>query len=186
MSKTLSTRERLVMNAALLFQQRGYHGVGVAEILEASGAPKGSLYHHFPNGKADLAVAAAEWASAGLLQIIEDAFGPAESFEDGATTLCYKLAKLFDLSDHWLGCPISSTLFEGPSNDRFREAAAQIFETWIEAVAAHGQRLGLSEDEAARRSEAVWIGLQGAWTLSRARRGSDPLRRVPDFVFGRG
>ena len=51
--RPLSTKERLVRTACALFRQRGYSGVGVAEILTAAQAPKGSLYHHFPNGKSD-------------------------------------------------------------------------------------------------------------------------------------
>jgi TetR/AcrR family transcriptional repressor of lmrAB and yxaGH operons len=43
-----------------LFQQRSYHGVGLSEILTEADAPKGSLYHHFPGGKAQLAIAAVE------------------------------------------------------------------------------------------------------------------------------
>ncbi|MFN5881268.1 MAG: TetR/AcrR family transcriptional regulator, partial [Burkholderiales bacterium] len=39
---------------------RGYHGVGLNELLAAAQAPKGVLYHHFPGGKAELAVCAIE------------------------------------------------------------------------------------------------------------------------------
>lgn len=54
------TRERILRAAIRLFQQRGYHGVGLTEILSEAHAPKGSLYHHFPQGKAQLAVAAVQ------------------------------------------------------------------------------------------------------------------------------
>ena len=54
------TRERLLAAAIRLFQERGYHGAGLAEILDAAEAPKGSLYHHYPGGKPALAVAAIE------------------------------------------------------------------------------------------------------------------------------
>lgn len=56
----VSTRERILRAAIRLFQQRSYHGVGLTEILSEARAPKGSLYHHFPRGKAQLAVAAIE------------------------------------------------------------------------------------------------------------------------------
>ena len=56
--ETTSTRERLLAAAIRLFQERGYHGAGLAEILEAAQAPKGSLYHHFPGGKPELAIMA--------------------------------------------------------------------------------------------------------------------------------
>ena len=59
----LPTKDRLIHAAATLFRTRGYHGVGLADVLADAKAPKGSLYHHFPNGKSDLALAAATWAS---------------------------------------------------------------------------------------------------------------------------
>lgn len=177
-----STRDRLVLNAALLFRQKGYHGVGVAEILARAKAPKGSLYHHFPNGKADLALAAADWASAQMQRVAADAFEPAKSFDAGATTFCFKLAKLFDLSDHWDGCPVSSTLFEGPQNQAFREKAASVFSGWIDQIAEYGRAAGLPRDIARDRAEALFIGLEGAWVLARALKTSDPIKRLPRLL----
>lgn len=57
---TQPTRERILRAAIRLFQRRGYHGVGLTEILSEAHAPKGSLYHHFPDGKAQLAIAAVQ------------------------------------------------------------------------------------------------------------------------------
>lgn len=177
-----STRDRLIWNAAQLFRRKGYHGVGLSEILERSGAPKGSLYHHFPNGKADLALAAADWASGEMLRIVGDAFGPADSFDAGATTLCHKLAKLFDLSGQRDGCPVSATLFEGPENPDFRKKADAVFGTWMAAIAAHGERLGLAPDAARDKAETLFVGLQGAWVLARAEKSADPFRRLPRLL----
>ena len=58
------TRERILRAAVRLFQQRGYHGTGLSEILAEADAPKGSLYHHFPQGKAQLGVAAIDAVAA--------------------------------------------------------------------------------------------------------------------------
>jgi TetR/AcrR family transcriptional repressor of lmrAB and yxaGH operons len=55
------TRERLIRAAVFLFQNHGYHGTGVTAILARARAPKGSLYHHFPGGKDELAIAALDW-----------------------------------------------------------------------------------------------------------------------------
>ncbi|MEM7631198.1 MAG: helix-turn-helix domain-containing protein [Pseudomonadota bacterium] len=85
----MPTKDRLIRAAADLFRTRGYHGVGVADVLAAAHAPKGSLYHHFPDGKSDLALAAATWASDEMLRLIAASFDGAETFEAGATTLCY-------------------------------------------------------------------------------------------------
>ena len=56
-----STRERILQAGVAQFQAQGYHGVGVAAILEEARAPKGSFYHHFPGGKEQLAVEALGW-----------------------------------------------------------------------------------------------------------------------------
>ncbi len=179
----MDTREKLIVTAADLFRQKGFHGVGVAEILVAAGVPKGSLYHHFPQGKHDLAVAAARWASDGMLQIIDDSFRDADDFADGATTLCHKLAKFFDISGGWDGCPVSSILVDGPENDLFRSTVAGAFDAWIANAEEHGQRLGLSKPVARAQAELLLVGIQGAWTLARAKRNSEPLRRLPIQIY---
>ncbi len=98
-----STKDKLAWTAAKLFQERGYDGVGLSEILKSARVPKGSLYHHFSKGKSDLALAAAQFASREMLRIIDDAFAPATSYKDGMTTLFFKCAKLFDLMGKWNG-----------------------------------------------------------------------------------
>jgi TetR/AcrR family transcriptional regulator, lmrAB and yxaGH operons repressor len=65
------TRSRILQSAVLLFRQRGYHGVGVNDILAAAQAPKGSLYHHFPGGKAELAVAVTESITDAIFAMVE-------------------------------------------------------------------------------------------------------------------
>ena len=178
------TRDRLVASAALLFQRKGYHGVGITEILETAEAPKGSLYHHFPKGKSDLALAAAEFAAKQLLLILDTSFEGATDTRDGVTTFCYKLAKLFALNDHWVGCPISSTLFESPSNQEFRTTTRAIFKTWHAATKAHAIAKGTDPQEADALADALWMTLQGAWTMSRVRGSSDPIKQVPKLIFG--
>ncbi|WP_299371125.1 TetR/AcrR family transcriptional regulator [uncultured Tateyamaria sp.] len=175
------TKDRLILSAATLFRKRGYHGVGMADILAAAQAPKGSLYHHFPNGKSDLAIAAATWASDEMLRLIAASFDGADTFSDGAATLCHKLAKLFDVTG-WDTCPIAATLFEGPDDMGFRDHAAHIYEGWVTEVYDHAERLGLSETDAHAKAEHLFVLIEGGWTLSRARRNSDVLRRLAKQV----
>lgn len=179
---TLATPDRLAQNAARLFQEKGYDGVGLAEILKAAKAPKGSLYHHFRNGKADLALAAAHFASREMLRVIDDAFVPAETYKDGMTTLFFKLAKLFDVMGKWNGCPVSGILLNGSPNPMFRKTSEMIFNAWISKVQDHGQRLGLSADEAETRATHLFVTLQGGWDLARARSDSNILRQLPELL----
>lgn len=177
----LPTKDRLIRAAAMLFRSHGYHGVGLNDLLSEAAAPKGSLYHHFPNGKADLAIAAATWASDEMLRVIAASFADAETFDDGATTLCFKLAKLFDLTGQQDGCPIGSTLFEGPGNADFLKHAERCYSGWISEVHDHAVRFGLDEPQAQRRAEHVFLLIQGGWQLARARRSSDVLRSLPEL-----
>jgi TetR/AcrR family transcriptional regulator, lmrAB and yxaGH operons repressor len=174
-----STRDRLITAAAALFRRKGYHATGLAEILAEAGVPKGSLYHHFPDGKADLARSAADWTADMLVRIIDDAFQTAPGYEEGVAHYCAKLAKLFQIADASNTCPISALLFDGPESDAFRLHAERVFQRLIDAVARHGQKFGLSAADANRHAETLLIAVEGAWTLARARRDGTILRSLP-------
>lgn len=184
MSDEPSTRDRLVQAATRLFRQRGYDGTGLTEILTDAGVPKGSLYHHFPDGKADLACAAADWTASEIIRVIDDSFRGAPDWRHGVTTFCYKMAKLFDILNSADACPIFGLLFEGPDHDRFRAQAEQSFDRIIAAAARYGQTLGMTPDAAHDAAETFIIGFQGSWTLARTRRKSDVLRGLPKRLYG--
>jgi TetR/AcrR family transcriptional regulator, lmrAB and yxaGH operons repressor len=73
LAEQLDTRARLLEAALLLFRQRGYHGVGISDILTLARAPKGSLYHHFPGGKDQMAVSVLELVTERLLEMLDAA-----------------------------------------------------------------------------------------------------------------
>ena len=179
-----STRDRLIQAATRLFRQRGYDGTGLSEILTEAGVPKGSLYHHFPDGKADLACAAADWTASEIIRVIDDSFRAAPDWRHGVTTFCYKMAKLFDILNSADACPIFGLLFEGPDQDRFRAQAEQSFDRFIAAAARYGQTLGMPAEQAHDAAETFIIGFQGSWTLARTRRNSDVLRGLPRRLYG--
>lgn len=178
-----TTREKLAWTAAKLFQERGYHGVGLNEILAAAELPKGSLYHHFPNGKSDLALEAAAFAHKEMTRIIDDAFRDAKDYQNGATTLFHKLAKLFETMGKHTGCPISEILFGGPEKIEFRKVSAGYFDSWIKQISDHAEHLGERPEEATAQSQSLFLSLQGAWTLARAKQDGDVLRQVPVLLF---
>ena len=53
----MDTKSLIIDIATKLFQQKGYKGVGLNEIIKECNISKGSLYHHFPNGKEELLIA---------------------------------------------------------------------------------------------------------------------------------
>lgn len=184
MTEEPTTKDRLIVAATRLFRQRGYDGTGVTEILAAAGVPKGSLYHHFPDGKADLACAAADWTATEIARVIDDSFKTATDWRHGATTFCFKMAKLFDILNSADACPIFGLLFEGPDQARFRTRAETAFDRIIDAATRHGVAVGLPPDSARDTAETFIIAFQGCWTLARIRRNSDVLRGLPKRLYG--
>ncbi len=174
-----TSRDRLVSTAARLFRQRGYHGAGVAEILAETGLPKGSLYHHFPQGKADLARAAADLESARILRHIDDAFGAAEDYASGIVRLCDGLADRFDRSGHSEGCPVTAILLYGPDEPDYRHHARDHFISWGNAFTSHAMRFGLDRAAAEDAGCRLQYAIQGAWAMALAEASSQPLRDIP-------
>src|SRR6476620_8443879 len=68
-------RQRMIDSAIVMLATRGLQGTSFSELLEHSGAPRGSVYHHFPGGKTELVAAAVAHASARALAIIETKAG---------------------------------------------------------------------------------------------------------------
>ncbi|MGL4236895.1 TetR/AcrR family transcriptional regulator [Tabrizicola sp.] len=184
MTEEPRTKDRLITTATRLFMQRGYDGTGLAEILTEAGVPKGSLYHHFPLGKSDLACAAADWTASEVIRVIDDSFRDATDWRHGATTFCYKMAKFFDILDSADACPIFGLMFEGPDQGRFRTQAEAAFNRIITAAARHGEAVGLAPETAHEMAETLLIGFQGAWSFARMRRNADVLRGLPNRLYG--
>src|SRR5438876_8585220 len=104
-------RERMIQSAALLFRERGIDGTSFSDVLARSGAPRGSIYHHFPGGKAQLADEATRYAgdliAAGLaVALIED--DPAAALHGFVQTW----GRVVRDSEWEAGCPIVAAALE--------------------------------------------------------------------------
>ncbi|WP_448044285.1 TetR/AcrR family transcriptional regulator [Bradyrhizobium liaoningense] len=76
----LPTKQRIIRAGVALFQAHGYHGTGLAMLIEHAGIPKGSFYHHFPGGKEELAVATLEWLQSEVRDFLDKLAGRGASF----------------------------------------------------------------------------------------------------------
>lgn len=175
MSQT-ENREKLVRIASDLFRKRGYSAVGLTEILQVAGLPKGSLYYHFPDGKHELADAATRWAGDGVRALIDRAFGMAATFEDGALALCETLARGLAGKGDVPGCPVLSILHATATEPRLRKTTQDVYRGWTECLSHHARRLGIADPEAA--AFALHIRLQGAWLMAYAHQTNAPFRQL--------
>jgi TetR/AcrR family transcriptional regulator, lmrAB and yxaGH operons repressor len=172
---TANAKDRLIDTAAMLFRRRGYHGIGLNELLQASKAPKGSLYYHFPDGKEQIAEAAIIKAGSNVNHTIGIAFESTETYSEGAKKLINLIADWFERSEFSEGCPITSVMLETvPASDRLSLACQNIFQSWIKTIEAHAKRLGQTGDTHLLAT-GLLIALEGAWIVARAQRSRLPF-----------
>src|ERR1700742_4183316 len=74
-SKRGSTRTNMLISAAEVMRERGAAGVTIDEVLARSGAPRGSVYYHFPEGRNQILTEALQYAGDTLTEVIGDAAG---------------------------------------------------------------------------------------------------------------
>jgi TetR/AcrR family transcriptional regulator, lmrAB and yxaGH operons repressor len=173
------SRARMVGTAALLFQRHGYHAVGFRRIVEESGAPRGSIYHHFPGGKEQLGAEAVERSGAALLRTVEQVAAEADDVAGLLTGLGEVLAGWLESSGFEAGCPVATVALEcAPDVAAITEACRGVFRGWVDLLAAALRAEGWAEGEAGDLALTVVAAVEGALILARVERDVAPLRAV--------
>lgn len=170
------SRRRIEVAACGLLARHGYHGFGLKKLSEAAGLPYGSIYHHFPGGKEEIAVAAI--IGTGRLSGRFIAQEPTEVFTTMSTMFEAMIGKLAH-SDWSDGCPVGTPALDGGSDvDAVRTACVTAFDTMERAFAGLLVESGLPEDRAGELATTVVAAYEGATILARVRRSDAPLRTV--------
>jgi AcrR family transcriptional regulator len=172
-----STRESILTAAAELMRHRGYAAVGMKDIAAASGAPIGSLYHHFRDGKVQIAREALVNAGAAYAMLIP-------SVVDAYTDLGAALEGVFDQAADDMAatgyanmCPIASVAAEvADTVEELRGVTAAVFTSWLDGGTAYFTARGLAPATARQVTVALVGALEGAFLLSRTLRDVEPLR----------
>lgn len=182
-SKGDLTRSRLSASMLELIQTSGYSGTGLNAVIDHAGAPKGSVYFHFPDGKEGLGVAAVDLAAAQFAQLIAEAAASAGGAAAAVRAAVEALTAIVSDSDYRLGCPVSVVTLEmGAESQRLRNACAAAFESWIAPTAALLEAEGLDAAPARSLATVVVSTIEGAVILSRATRSPQPLTSAADVL----
>ena len=187
-----SPRERMVVSAALLIRERGAHATAISDVLQHSGAPRGSAYHYFPGGRTQLLCEAVDYAGDHVAAVITEAGGGLELVD----TLVEKYRQQLLDSDYRAGCPIAAVSVEaGDEQDRERMAAvidraAAVFARWTDLIAQRFVADGIPPERARELSVLATTALEGAILLARVRRDVAPLevvhRQLRDLLLAQG
>jgi TetR/AcrR family transcriptional repressor of lmrAB and yxaGH operons len=179
MAKVADSKEKTISAAVKLFSQRGYHGTGLQDILEAGGAPRGSLYFHFPKGKEQIGEAAVQLGADGVREFIADAAQTSGNVQAFLVKLARGMAANLERSGYREGCPVATTALEtAAQSDVLGKAARAAFRTWEQEIKCALISFGMKANRADRTATAVLSQLEGALLLARTYRRLEPMQRA--------
>ena len=170
------TRRRLVESAVELFRRQGYSGTGLKAILTAAQAPFGSLYHFFPGGKEELGVAALHAGGATYRELVEAVFADGIDVVIATANFFEGAAAVVEMTDFADACPIATVALEVAStNEPMRNAAAEVFESWLVVLRQRLTAAGITEPRARELAVELFCAIEGAFLLSRTTRSVEPI-----------
>lgn len=176
-------RERMVASAAMLIRERGAHPTAIADVLQHSGAPRGSAYHYFPGGRTQLLCEAVDYAAEYVAAKMKRSTSSAEMLD----TLVRFYRKNLQDTDFRAGCPVLAVAVEAgdpetspPMIDRAHAA----FERWNGLIAQQMIADGIPATRAADLAVLMTSALEGAIVLARAARDVAPIDTVHRQLSG--
>lgn len=170
------TRQRLVTAVAELMRGHGYSAITVKQITVAAQAPMGSLYHHFPRGKPQLAGEALRTSGAAYIQLLPLLMDPYDDLREAVPAAFAAAAETIEQSGWMNMCPVGTVAGEiADSEPELREVAAEVITAWIDQGTDYLVRRGLSQPDARDLILAILSALEGAFILSRTLRSPEPL-----------
>jgi TetR/AcrR family transcriptional regulator, lmrAB and yxaGH operons repressor len=168
-------RRKMIESAVTLLAMRGLQGTALSDVLERSGAPRGSIYHHFPDGKDELVDAAIELSGQRALRVLDAVEGasPGE-----ITTYFLDLwREVLVHSKFRAGCAVLAVTVATDSPDLLDHAAA-IFRAWQGRLAELYVGAGIEPGTASSLATTLIAASEGAVVLSRAQRSLEPFEQV--------
>ncbi len=167
-------RERLLNGARKLLAEKGYEGMELRDVAVVGRAPRGSIYHHFPGGKRQLAVEAAQLEGREIRAAIERSLA-----ERGLGETLTMFGEMFrrrvkDRPER-LGCPVAAAALARPEDPALAAAATEAFRSWEAPIAAALGEEGIAAKDAANFAGLVVSTIEGALIRARAAGEEAPL-----------
>ncbi|MFD9520274.1 TetR/AcrR family transcriptional regulator [Streptomyces sp. NPDC059979] len=172
----LGTRDRLVRTASRLMQHGGYENTPVKQLVREAEATLGSLYHFFPGGKQELAVAAIHFGDEEFAEMLRSGLGAHPDPAQAVEAVAVLLARELEASGWRDGCPVTATALETLGRlPEVQAACAKAFANWEELVAAKLLASGHPEPQARDLAATVINTLGGAEVSAQVGQSRTPL-----------
>ena len=155
------TRTRMLDATARLLRQRGYHGTSLNDILAASGAPRGSLYFHFPGGKDQLVIEVTRASVAAVAERLRDTLATETRPGEAIRKIFAVTAQMLD-ENFAMGCPVAPVVLDGTNEvPELVELTRRAFDEWIGLFQEAFARTGISDKRARTLALLVESSIEG-------------------------
>ncbi|MDP9842931.1 TetR/AcrR family transcriptional regulator [Streptosporangium lutulentum] len=179
MGRSSDSRQRMVAAARQLIRERGYHGTALSDVVKRSAAPRGSVYHHFPEGKVQMAAEAADSHAREQVEMINQVAGSSSSAEDLVRTYFDLAREGMVNSGYQRGCAIAPLVIEASEeSEGLDEVGRRSFSSMVDGMAFQLTVLGVEHTAARELAHAVVAAVEGALVTSRALRSPEPFDAV--------
>jgi TetR/AcrR family transcriptional regulator, lmrAB and yxaGH operons repressor len=170
-------REQMVSSAVHLLARRGLQATSFSEVLEHSGAPRGSVYHHFPGGKDQMIGSAIDAAGAVAIELLDRKAGaPAEKI---ASWFLHIWREVLIRGKFEAGCAVLAVAVAADS-PTLLDQTARVFRTWRRRLAELLEQGGLGAKDAQRFAAVLVASSEGAVVLARAEQSLEPFDLVAE------
>jgi TetR/AcrR family transcriptional regulator, lmrAB and yxaGH operons repressor len=171
------SRTNMVRSAASIIARRGANGTSFTDVIADSGAPRGSIYHHFPKGKREMVTGAIGWTSDQILDHLRSGKGqtPPEVLKH-----FIDLWRASVRSSHGAsGCAVAATALDSDSDEPELIEAAQIaFRSWSDLLGEQLSAAGIPRARARSMAVTALAAMEGAMILCRVEGNGAPLEAV--------
>ncbi len=174
-----STREQIIQTTCTLLETQGYYATGLNQIVEESGAPKGSLYYYFPDGKEGLTAEAIERTGRAVAGRIHASLAEIDAPGEAVAAFFRTIGGYVRASDFKAGGPITTVALETAGrSERLSQACAEAYRLWQGEFRAKLVAGGMDEARAARLASLIIAALEGAIVLSRTFHSVEPFENA--------
>ena len=174
------TREHMIETTASLVHRQGFYGTSLNEILLESGAPRGSLYYHFPGGKEELVLEATRQGVAMVTRLLKEVLTGSPGPAEGVRAFVEAAAHVLRDSGYVFGCPVAPIVLDSPESSALAEVCQEALEEWQQVLVEGLGSGGIERGRAESLATVVVCALEGGLILARARRDIAPLDAVAE------
>jgi AcrR family transcriptional regulator len=176
MPKKSDSKDRMIAAARRLFREHGYLGTALSDVVTESGAPRGSIYFHFPGGKEELGSEVTLLHVGDHIAHINRAAATASTAGQLIETFIGRIRDELIASNYREGCAMAPIVLESaPASDQLGDATRRGFRDMIATLAARLIEKGIPHSRATQLATHAWSSVEGALILGRVLHSPEPF-----------